>query len=124
VEAELSELEDDEKREFLADLGVAEPGLHRLIQAAYTLLDLITYFTAGDIEVRAWTIRRGELAPEAAGEIHSDFEKHFIRAEVISFETFVACKGEAGAKAKGEMRVEGKDYVVSDGDVMHFRVGA
>jgi len=123
VEAELAELDDEEKAEFLRELGVEEPGLHRLIRAAYELLSLITYFTAGEKEVRAWTIRRGDRAPRAAGVIHSDFEKYFIRAEVIPFDTFVACGGESGAKEKGRMRVEGKDYVVRDGDVMHFRVG-
>ena len=124
VEAELSELADDEKLEFLADLGIVEPGLNQLIRSAYELLDLITYFTAGPKEIRAWTIRRGWAAPRAAAEIHSDFEKHFIRAEVIPFQTFIDLKGEAGAKAKGEMQVEGKDYVVRDGDVMHFRTSA
>ncbi len=124
VEAELSELDDGEKREFLAELGVAEPGLHRLIREAYALLDLITYFTAGEKEVRAWTIRRGDLAPRAASVIHTDFEKHFIRAEVIPFEDYVGCSGEAGAKAKGVMRVEGKEYEMRDGDVVHFRVSA
>ncbi len=124
IESELVELGADEKQEFLADLGLEEPGLHRLIRAAYQLLGLITYFTAGPKEVRAWTIRRGALAPEAAGEIHTDFERSFIRAEVIPFDAYLACGGEAGAKAKGRMRVEGKDYAVADGDVVHFRVGA
>jgi len=124
VEAELAELAEDERREYLAELGLAEPGLHRLIRAAYELLELITYFTAGEKEVRAWTIRRGTRAPQAAGEIHSDFERTFIRAEVIGFDDYVACGGEAGARARGLLRVEGKDYVVADGDVMHFRVGA
>lgn len=124
VEAELAELAEEERREYLAELGLAEPGLHRLIRAAYELLELITYFTAGEKEVRAWTIRRGTLAPQAAGEIHTDFERTFIRAEVISFDDYVACGGEAGARAKGLLRVEGKEYVVRDGDVMHFRVGA
>ena len=124
VEAELSELTEDEKLEFLADLGIPEPGLHQLIRSAYALLDLITYFTAGPKEIRAWTIRRGCAAPRAAAEIHSDFEKHFIRAEVIPFQTYVDLGGEAGAKARGEMQVEGKDYVVRDGDVMHFRTSA
>ena len=124
VEAELSELAADEKLEFLADLGIAEPGLNQLIRNAYLLLDLITYFTAGPKEIRAWTIRRGWAAPKAAAEIHSDFEKHFIRAEVIPFQTFVDLKGEAAAKAKGAMQVEGKDYIVRDGDVMHFRTSA
>ncbi|HSI99845.1 MAG TPA: DUF933 domain-containing protein, partial [Patescibacteria group bacterium] len=118
------ELAEDERREYLAELGLAEPGLHRLIRAAYALLELITYFTAGEKEVRAWTIRRGTLAPQAAGEIHTDFERTFIRAEVIGFEDYVACGGEAGARARGLMRVEGKEYEVRDGDVMHFRVGA
>ena len=123
VEAELAELEPAERAEFLADLGVSEPGLDRLIHAAYRLLDLITYCTAGEKEVRAWTVRRGAAAPEAAGVIHSDFEKHFIRAEVIPYATYIELRGEAGAKAKGLMQVEGKEYVVEDGDVMHFRVG-
>ena len=124
TEAELASLDDEEKVEFLADLGVSEPGLNRLIRAAYSLLDLITYLTAGEKEVRAWTIHRGDLAPQAAAVIHSDFEKHFIRAEVIPFETYIECGGESGAKAKGAMRVEGKDYEVQDGDVVHFRVSA
>jgi len=123
VEAELSELSDAEKREFLEELGVAEPGLNRLIRAAYTLLDLITFFTAGEKEVRAWTIRRGDRAPRAAGQIHSDFEHNFIRAEVIPFDTYIELGGEQGAKDKGQMRLEGKDYVMQDGDVVHFRVG-
>jgi len=124
VEAELAELAEDERREYLAELGLEEPGLHRLIRAAYELLELITYFTAGEKEVRAWTIRRGTLAPQSAAEIHTDFERTFIRAEVIAFADYVACGGEAGARAKGLLRVEGKEYVVADGDVMHFRVGA
>jgi len=124
VEAELAELDDDSKREFLADLGLAEPGLHRLIRAAYELLGLITFFTAGDKEVRAWTIRRGTVAPEAAGVIHSDFERSFIRAEITSFDDYVAAGGEAGARSRGTLRIEGKDYVIRDGDVAHFRVGA
>jgi len=124
VEAELSELEDDEKREFLADLGTDEPGLNRLIRAAYSLLDLVTFFTAGPKEIRAWTIRRGTLAPRAAAEIHTDFEKHFIRAEVIAFDTYIDLGGESEAKAKGAMQVEGKEYVVDDGDVIFFRTSA
>lgn len=124
VEAELSELEDEDKREFLADLGLEEPGLDRLIRAAYELLELITFFTAGPKEIRAWTIRQGTAAPQAAGTIHSDFEGHFIRAEVIPFETYIELLGEAGAKAKGAMQVEGKDYVVADGDVIYFRTSA
>ncbi|MAI79073.1 MAG: redox-regulated ATPase YchF [Deltaproteobacteria bacterium] len=123
VEAELADLEDDEKEEFLAELGVEEPGLNRLTQAAYRLLNLITFFTAGEKEVRAWTTRKGALAPEAAGEIHTDFTKHFIRAEVIPFETYMKVGGEANAKSQGLMQVEGKGYEVEDGDVMHFRVG-
>jgi GTP-binding protein YchF len=124
VEAELSELGDEDKREFLADLGVEEPGLNRLIHAAYLLLELVTFFTAGPKEIRAWTVRKGTAAPQAAAEIHSDFEKHFIRAEVIPFETYIAHGGEAGAKAKGVMHVEGKDYIVADGDVIFFRTSA
>lgn len=122
-EAELSELDDEDKLHFLQDLGVEEPGLHRLIRTAYSLLGLQTFFTAGEIEVRAWTIREGELAPKAAGEIHSDFESNFIRAEVIAYDEYIAAGGEAGAKSKGVMRLEGKEYVVQDGDVVHFRVG-
>jgi len=124
VESELAELTEEEKKAFLDDLGLEEPGLHRLVRAAYALLDLITFLTAGPKEVKAWTIRRGTLAPQAAGTIHTDFERTFIRAEVIAFDDYVACGGEAGAKAKGLMRVEGKDYVMRDGDVVHFRVGA
>jgi GTP-binding protein YchF len=124
VEAELSELDDEDKREFLADLGIEEPGLDRLIRAAYSLLDLVTFFTAGPKEIRAWTVRNGTSAPQAAGEIHSDFEKHFIRAEVIAFDTYIELKGEAAAKAKGAMQVEGKDYIVVDGDVIYFRTSA
>jgi len=123
VEAELAELEDAERAEFLEDLGVQEPGLHRLIRAAYQLLKLQTFFTAGEKEVKAWTVRAGSPAPVAAGVIHSDFESNFIRAEVIPYDDYIAAQGEAGAKAKGLMRVEGKEYVVADGDVMHFRVG-
>jgi hypothetical protein len=124
TEAELSELEDEDKREYLAELGVEEPGLNRLIREGYALLDLITFLTAGEKEVRAWTIHRGDSAPVAAGVIHSDFEKHFIRAEIIPFETYVELGGEAGAKAKGAMRVEGKDYLMQDGDVVLFRTSA
>jgi len=123
VEAELSELEDEEKLEFLADLGMTEPGLHRLVHATYALLDLITFFTAGEKEVRAWTIRRGTAAPQAAGAIHSDFERGFIRAEIIGYDDYVTSGGETGAKAAGVMRVEGKEYILADGDVAHFRVG-
>jgi hypothetical protein len=124
IEAELAELEPAEKLAFLADLGLEEPGLHRLIRAAYTLLELITYFTAGEKEVKAWTIRRGTLAPQAAGVIHTDFERTFIRAEVIPFDDYVACNGEAGARSAGKLRVEGREYPMRDGDVVHYRVGA
>lgn len=121
LEAELAELNAAEQAEFLADLGQSEPGLNRLIRAGYALLDLLTFFTAGPKEVRAWTVRRGSSAPQAAGRIHSDFEKGFIRAEVAAFADFIACGGEAGAKAAGKLRLEGKDYVVAEADVMHFR---
>jgi GTP-binding protein YchF len=121
LEAEIADLEGDDKRAFLADLGLSEPGLDRVIHAGYKLLGLETYFTAGPKEVRAWTIHHGDTAPKAAGVIHTDFEKGFIRAEVIAFDDFVACKGEHGAKEHGKMRLEGKEYIVKDGDVMHFR---
>ena len=121
LESEIAELSDDDKKVFLADVGLEEPGLNRLIRAAYDLLGLQTYFTAGEKEVRAWTIHKGDTAPQAAGVIHTDFEKGFIRAEVIAYEDYVHCKGEQGAKEAGKMRLEGKDYVVKDGDVMHFR---
>ena len=121
IEAEIAELPDEDKGVFLDDMGMTEPGLNRLIQAAYGLLGLQTYFTAGEKEVRAWTVAIGATGPQAAGVIHTDFERGFIRAEVIGFDDFVACNGEAGAKEKGKMRLEGKEYVVRDGDVMHFR---
>ena len=121
LEAEMIDLSDEDKSAFLADIGLEEPGLNRLIRAAYSLLGLQTYFTAGVKEVRAWTIHKGDLAPRAAAAIHTDFEKGFIRAEVISYEEFIACKGEQGAKEAGKMRLEGKEYTVQDGDVMHFR---
>ncbi len=121
LEAEMVDMEEEDKKMFLADLGQDEPGLNRLIRAAYGLLGLETYFTAGVKEVRAWTIHRGSTAPQAAGVIHTDFERGFIRAEVIGYEDFIACKGEQGAREAGKMRLEGKDYVVRDGDVMHFR---
>lgn len=121
IEAEISELASDEKADFLAELGLAEAGLDRMIHAGYRLLGLMTYFTAGVKEVRAWTVRVGAKAPEAAGVIHTDFEKGFIRAEVIAYQDFINCRGEAGAKEKGLMRLEGKEYRVQDGDVMHFR---
>jgi GTP-binding protein YchF len=123
IEAELTELSDDEKGVFLADLGLEEPGLHRLVHEAYALLGLVTFFTTGDKEVRAWTVREGTHAPQAAGEVHTDFERHFIRAEVVPFEQFVEAGGEVGAKERGWRHVEGKDYPVRDGDVIHFRVG-
>jgi hypothetical protein len=121
LEAQIADLADEDKDLFLADMGMHEPGLDRLIRAAYELLGLETYFTAGEKEVRAWTIHRGFTAPQSAGVIHTDFERGFIRAEVIAFDDFVACKGEQGAKEAGKMRLEGKEYVVRDGDVMHFR---
>ncbi|MFZ9962973.1 MAG: redox-regulated ATPase YchF [Burkholderiales bacterium] len=121
LEAQLIDLNEEEKGVFLEDIGMDEPGLNRVIRAAYDLLGLQTYFTAGKKEVRAWTIRKGDSASRAAGVIHTDFEKGFIRAEVISFEDYVELNGEAGAKEAGKMRLEGKDYLVADGDVMHFR---
>ncbi|MGH8427446.1 MAG: redox-regulated ATPase YchF [Gammaproteobacteria bacterium] len=121
MEAEIAELADAEKQEFLRDLGLEEPGLDRVARAAYKLLDLETYFTAGPKEVRAWTVRKGSTAPQAAGVIHTDFEKGFIRAEVIAYEDFIAYNGEAGAREAGKWRLEGKEYVVQEGDVMHFR---
>lgn len=124
TEAELSELTTEEKDEFLAELGVDEPGLDRLIRTAYTLLDLITFFTAGEKEVRAWTVRRSALAAEAASEIHTDFKKHFIRAEVIPYKVYVDVGGEANAKSRGLLQVEGREYEVQDGDVIYFRVSA
>ena len=121
LESEIIELDDEERAEFLADLGMEEPGLNRVIRAGYELLNLHTYFTAGPKEVRAWTVRVGATAPEAAGVIHTDFQKGFIRAEVISYDDFVKHRGEQGAKDAGRWRLEGKDYVVQDGDVIHFR---
>ena len=120
IEAELADLDDEDKLAFLADLGLEEPGLNRLIRAGYQLLGLQTYFTAGVKEVRAWTIHVGDTAPQAAGVIHTDFERGFIRAQTIAFEDFIKYKGEAGAKEAGKMRSEGKDYVVKDGDVLNF----
>ena len=121
IEAEIAVLDDDDKAEFLADFGAKEPGLNRVIRHGYSLLGLQTFFTAGPKEVRAWTTKVGATAPQAAGEIHTDFEKGFIRAEVISYEDFVACEGEQGAKESGRLRLEGKEYIVQEGDVMHFR---
>jgi GTP-binding protein YchF len=121
IEAEIAELDDSEKEIFLTELQLEEPGLNRLIHSAYQLLGLDTFFTAGEKEVRAWTIQRGYSAPQAAGVIHTDFEKGFIRAEVISYDDFIHHGGEQGAKEMGKWRLEGKDYIVKDGDVMHFR---
>jgi len=121
IEAEFASLPEQDRGEFLKDLGLAEPGLNRLIRAGYKLLDLVTFFTAGPKEARAWTVTRGTKAPQAAGAIHTDFEKGFIRAETIAYDDYVGLGGEAGAKDAGKMRLEGKDYVVKDGDVMHFR---
>jgi GTP-binding protein YchF len=121
IEQELSQLDEEEQREFLAEMGMEEPGLHRLIHAGYGLLGLITYFTVGEKETRAWTITRGTTAPGAAGKIHTDFERGFIRAEVIAYDDYVECGSEAAARDKGVMRSEGKEYVVRDGDCILFR---
>ena len=121
LEAEIAELDDEARDEFLADLGMTEPGLNRVIRAGYGLLGLLTFFTAGPKEVRAWTVNRSATAPEAAGRIHTDFQKGFIRAEVIGYDDYIACKGEQGAKDAGKWRLEGKDYLVKDGDLMLFR---
>ena len=120
IESEIADLDDADKAMFLEEMGLEEPGLNRVIRAAYDLLGLQTYFTAGVKEVRAWTIHKGDTAPQAAGVIHTDFEKGFIRAQTISFDDFIACNGEQGAKEAGKMRAEGKEYVVHDGDVMNF----
>ena len=121
IEAEIAQLPEAERAEFLGDLGLKEPGLNRVIRGAYELLGLLTYFTAGPKEVRAWTVRLGSTAPQAAGVIHTDFERGFIRAEVIAFEDYVNYRGEAGAREAGRLRLEGKEYIVREGDVMHFR---
>jgi len=121
LEAELAQLPDGERAEFLTSLGLAEPGLNRVIRSAYRLLGLKTFYTAGPKECRAWTVARGATAPQAAGAIHTDFERGFIRAEVISYDAFIARRGEAGAREAGELRLEGKTYVVQEGDVIHFR---
>ena len=121
IESELVELDAEERRSYLADLGLEEPGLNRLIQEGYKLLDLLTYFTVGPKEARAWTVERGTRAPQAAGVIHTDFEKGFIRAETIAYDDYVGLGGEAGARDAGKLRLEGKEYVVKDGDVLHFR---
>jgi len=124
IEEEVAQLAADERAEFLGSLGLEEPGLNRLIRAGYALLGLITFFTAGPKEARAWTVTKGSRAPQAAGVIHTDFEKGFIRAETIAYDDYVALNGEAGARDAGKMRLEGKEYVVADGDVMHFRFNA
>ena len=121
IEAEIATMPGEDRAEFLSDLGLTETGLSQIIRAGYDLLHLITFFTAGPKEARAWTVEKGSKAPEAAGVIHTDFERGFIRAETIAYEDFLACNGEAGARDKGKLRSEGKDYVVADGDVMHFR---
>jgi len=121
IEAEIAELSDEEKGEFMADLGLEEPGLDRVIRAGYELLGLQTYFTAGEKEVRAWTVKVGATAPQGAGVIHTDFERGFIRAEVIGYDDYIANNGESGAKEAGKWRLEGKEYIVKDGDVIHFR---
>jgi GTP-binding protein YchF len=121
IESELARLQDDEKLEFLADMGLQEPGLNRLIRAGYSLLQLLTFFTAGPKEARAWTVRRGATAPQAAGVIHTDFQKGFIRAEIVGYADFIELNGEQGAKEAGKWRLEGKDYIVQEGDVVHFR---
>jgi ribosome-binding ATPase YchF (GTP1/OBG family) len=120
IEEEMTQLDDADRAEFLADMGLDEPGLDRVIRAAYTLLGLQTYFTAGVKEVRAWTVKKGATAPQAAAVIHTDFEKGFIRAETIGFDDFIRYKGEAGARDAGRLRKEGKDYIVAEGDVLHF----
>ena len=121
LEAQIADLSDEDKQVFLADMGMKKAGLDRLIRAGYALLGLQTYFTAGPKEVRAWTVPVGATAPQSAGVIHTDFERGFIRAEVIAYDDYVARGGEQGAKEAGKLRLEGKDYVVRDGDVMHFR---
>ena len=121
IEAEIAQLDEADRADFLKELGLDEPGLNRVIRAAYRLLGLQTYFTAGPKEVRAWTVRTGATAPQAAGVIHTDFERGFIRAEVIAYDDYVAGRGEAGARDAGKLRLEGKEYVVREGDVMHFR---
>jgi ribosome-binding ATPase YchF (GTP1/OBG family) len=121
LEAQIADMPDEDKKLFLEDLGMDEPGLNRLVRAAYQLLGLQTFFTAGPKEARAWTVRAGATAPQAAGVIHSDFERGFIRAEVASYDDYVACGGEQPAKEAGKLRLEGKDYTVRDGDVIRFR---
>ena len=124
IEEELAQLPGDEAEMFLAEMGLEEPGLDRLIRAGYALLGLQTYFTVGPKEARAWTITKGTLAPQAAGVIHGDFERGFIRSETIAYDDYIACNGEAGAREAGKLRVEGKTYAVKDGDVLHFLFNA
>ncbi|HTE41074.1 MAG TPA: DUF933 domain-containing protein, partial [Steroidobacteraceae bacterium] len=121
IEAEISQLEEADRADFLKELGLSEPGLNRVIRAGYSLLGLQTYFTAGVMEVRAWTVKAGATAPQAAGVIHTDFERGFIRAEVTGYSDYIQYRGEAGAKEAGKLRLEGKEYIVKEGDVMHFR---
>jgi GTP-binding protein YchF len=121
IEAEIAQLDEADRTAFLADLGLAEPGLDRIIRAGYRLLGLLTFFTAGPKEVRAWTVRRGATAPQAAGVIHTDFERGFIRAETIAYDDYIRCRGEAGAREEGRLRLEGREYVVQEGDVIYFR---
>ena len=121
IESEIAVLSPCERQEYLAAASLAEPGLNRVIRAGYELLDLVTFFTAGPKEARAWTVTKGARAPEAAGVIHTDFEKGFIRAETIAYDDYVALRGESGARDAGKLRLEGKDYIVADGDVVHFR---
>ena len=121
IEEEIAQLEDADRDAFLADIGLDEPGLNRVIRAGYKLLGLQTYFTAGEKEVRAWTVKRGSTAPQAAGVIHTDFERGFIRAETIAYDDYIKFKGESGARDAGRLRLEGKEYIVKEGDVLHFR---
>ena len=121
IEEEMAQLEDADRDEFLKDLGLDEPGLNRVIRAGYKLLGLQTYFTAGEKEVRAWQVRKGATAPQAAGVIHTDFERGFIRAETIAYDDYIKYKGESGARDAGRLRLEGKEYIVQEGDVLHFR---
>jgi ribosome-binding ATPase len=121
IESEIALLSPEEQKDYLRAVGLSEPGLHRVIRAGYKLLHLVTFFTAGPKEARAWTVTSGTRAPEAAGVIHTDFEKGFIRAETIAYEDYVALNGEGGARDNGRLRLEGKDYIVADGDVLHFR---
>jgi ribosome-binding ATPase YchF (GTP1/OBG family) len=121
IESEVANLPQEEQKEYLTLMGLSEPGLNRIVRTAYSLLGLITYFTVGPKEARAWTIIKGTKAPQAAGVIHSDFEKGFIRAEIISYADYIGCSGEVGARSSGKMRLEGKEYTINDGDVMHVR---